>query len=584
MAITGRTLQLEQELRDELAKITDRHTRDLVRAWATAWDEVAPDLTAALDDMLKSGSAVTKTQMLRSARLRKSLAVIATQLETLVKDAGITVTGSLRELIDTAGQTQARMVASQLPPRTDLVDLDSWSRVDGRQIDAIVRRSTEQITAATRPLSTQAYAAVRRELIRGVAAGSNPRETAREMVRRAEGKFNGGLTRALTIARTETLDAHRAGAALGQAQHTDVLQGWEWLADLGPRTCPACWGMNGTFHTLDEPGPNGHQNCRCARLPVTKPWSDLGLQIDEPPPLFPDADAQFLAMAKADQVQVLGPKGYAAWKAGKFPRSSWAVRQKNPGWRDSFVPARPPKVAAPKPTSNPKESPRPSQPPHPLSQIPRINPQLIANMEKRDVDVAEWNRRATNPKYGTDPAFGVNCQRVVHAYELRSRGYDVTAKANPADGSDLAAVFLKWTNGAEKRMVDSGRYVVSQNTKNLVASQDRALAAQMVTDAEAYVRGVVESWPVGARGWVMFYRSGSAGHIFNIDRTAAGAVVREAQVPDAAGLRLSRYMGQVRSERPRNGRLNLRGPGVFVARVDDLDFTDGVLEAIEWTR
>lgn len=37
MAITGRTLQLEQELRDELAKITDRHTRDLVRAWATAW-------------------------------------------------------------------------------------------------------------------------------------------------------------------------------------------------------------------------------------------------------------------------------------------------------------------------------------------------------------------------------------------------------------------------------------------------------------------------------------------------------------------------------------------------------------------
>lgn len=348
MPVTRKTLGLEQQLRDELRQITDAQTRDLVKAWAAAWDEVAPDLMSTLVDMLLAGDRVTRTQMLRSARLRKALAIIAAQLTALAEYTGVRVTGDLQAIIDAAGGAQASVIDSQLPPNApQLAGMDSWSRVDARQIEAIVQRSTEQITSLARPLSDEAYAAVRRELIRGVAAGSNPRETARRMIRRAEQGFNGGLTRALTIARTETLDAHRAAAALGQAQHADVLAGWQWMAALTSRTCPACFSMHGSVHPLTEPGPLGHQQCRCARVPVTRSWADLGFEgIEEPASLTPDADAFFAGLLPAEQEAILGKSGYAAWQAGEFPMSSWAQRRSTTGWRDSYVPAKPPKVTS----------------------------------------------------------------------------------------------------------------------------------------------------------------------------------------------------------------------------------------------
>lgn len=337
MAVTRRTLQLQEQLRRELFKITDTQTRALVRAWADAWNEVEADLTATLLDMLTAGDQVTRAQLLRSTRLRKALAIIADHLEQLAKDAGVTITGDLRGVVDTAGGAQASVIDSQLPPRSNLLDgLDAWSTVDERQVAAIVQRSTEQITSLLDPLSDEAYDAVRRELIRGVASGSNPRQTAARMVRRAEKGFNGGLNRALNIARTETLDAHRQAAALGQAQHADVLSGWSWLAKLDTLTCPSCWSQHGTVHDLSEPGPFDHQSGRCGRLPTVKPWSDLGLDIEEPPSLIPDADALFDGLTSAEQLAILGPGRYEAWARGEFPLSDWSVRRTTPGWRDSF--------------------------------------------------------------------------------------------------------------------------------------------------------------------------------------------------------------------------------------------------------
>jgi SPP1 gp7 family putative phage head morphogenesis protein len=336
MAVTAKTLRLQTALRRELRKITDAHTRALVSAWADAWDEISPDLTKTLLDMLTAGDQVTTADLMRSTRLRQALRVIASHLGELSRQSQILITGDLRRVIDIAGAAQASVIDSQLPPRHDLVALEAWSRVDARQLEAIVTRSTHQITARHYPLSRQAYDAARRELIRGVAAGSNPKVTARRMVQRVEGRFNGGLNRALVIARTETLDAHRAGGALGMSQHADVLRGWEWLAALDERTCPSCWSQHGTIHPLDEPGPNDHPQGRCARNPLTRSWADLGFDIPEPPSVTPDAEQVFTSLSPDQQRQILGPARHAAYADGQFPMSDWSVRRENPGWRDSY--------------------------------------------------------------------------------------------------------------------------------------------------------------------------------------------------------------------------------------------------------
>lgn len=342
MAITRRTLRLEQQLERALDKVLDAQTRDLVRAWAIAWDEVVPDLRDTLAELLVADTEITRTQMRRAARLRKALTLITEQLEALAEEAGIRITGDVQAVVDAAGGAQASIIDSQLPPGADaLVDLNAWSRVDARQVAAIVERTTERITSRTRLLSDDAQDAVRRELIRGVVVGANPKATARRILARTEGAFNGGLTRAMTIARTETVDAHRRAGAIAHEQHDDVLLGWEWLAHLTPRTCRSCWAMHGRLFPLSDPGPLDHQQGRCSRCPKVKPWSDLGFDVDEPDDLTPDADADFAALTADQQREILGRDGYDAWVAGDFPREEWAKRREADGWRDSYVPAKP---------------------------------------------------------------------------------------------------------------------------------------------------------------------------------------------------------------------------------------------------
>src|SRR5690606_5823413 len=204
---------------------------------------------------------------------------------------------------------------------------------------AIINRTAERIHALSIPLTDEAIASMRANLVRGLAAGDNPRVTAARMLRETERTFNGGLTRTLRISRTETLDAMREASRLFDVANKDVLAGgWTWTASLSERTCSACWAMHGTDFPLAQPGPAGHQNCRCTRVPRVKTWEELGFTgIEEPPSLLPDAETTFGQLDQSAQLNILGPKRFEAWQAGDYPMADWAVRKDNPDWRPSWV-------------------------------------------------------------------------------------------------------------------------------------------------------------------------------------------------------------------------------------------------------
>jgi SPP1 gp7 family putative phage head morphogenesis protein len=337
VAITNETMRLQQQLRLEVNQITDAQVRDLVTAWATAWSEVSLDLELALHHLLAAadGQCITRAMVMRTERLTRSLLVVQNRLERLTGDAGIRITADLDEIVRRADTAQAGIVASQLPSGERAL-IDAWSSVDGRQLQAIVRRSTQQITSRMRPLSREATAAVGRELVRGVAAGSNPNEMAARMLQRVEGRFLGGLPRATAIARTETLDAHRQASRESRITNRDVLAGWSWHCELSTRSCPACISMDGTVFPVDAAGPDDHVNGRCSAVPITRSWADLGISdMVEPPSALVPAVDRFAAMPEADQRSILGPARYEAWRAGDYPPSAWAQRRVNDGWRDS---------------------------------------------------------------------------------------------------------------------------------------------------------------------------------------------------------------------------------------------------------
>jgi hypothetical protein len=343
--LTTDALQQQAELDAAVDRIVDQQTRDLVRAWATAWDEVAGDLRDTVIAIAADTAAdepVPRARFARSARLQLILAYIGQQLTTLAADAGVRIIQDVQQVVaDTAG-AQSALIDAMLP---DVLPAAVRPQpIETSALDLIVKRTTEQITSQVKPLQPAAYDGVRRELIRGVAAGIGPRDVAAQMVGRGEGQFNGGLTRALTISRTEMLDAHRGAAQYAQDRHASVLVGWTWLTHLTPTTCRSCIAQNGTIHDLSEPGPLDHQQGRCSRMPTTKSWADLGVDVEEPAGVeLPDAETFFASLTVAEQQKILGLDGYRAWKAGRWPMSAWSTVRSTSGWRDSHAPAKPPR-------------------------------------------------------------------------------------------------------------------------------------------------------------------------------------------------------------------------------------------------
>lgn len=346
MAITATTLRLTKRLRTELLAITNQQDRDLTKAWVEAWDAVATDLEAAVNELTANaqGGMFSRSTLLRSRRLQYALEHIAQALVRLAEAAGLRITDDLPAVVRASGEAQAAIIGSQLP-KAERDGLAGWTSVNSNAIDAIVTRSTERITSSLWPLSAEADAVIRRELVLAISTGTNPKAVATRIMNGAEGGFNGGLSRALTVSRTELLDANRAAAALSHEANADVLRGWVWLTQLSPRTCPACLGMSGTEHPLSEPGPQGHQQCRCARGPLTKSWADLGLDIDEPASVMPDAGEWFDGLTDQEQRSILGAGRYVAWKRGGYPMSKWATKVPNPAWRPSYQTSKLPNVS-----------------------------------------------------------------------------------------------------------------------------------------------------------------------------------------------------------------------------------------------
>ena len=335
MTVTPETLRLLADLRRDVDRVTDQRVDAALAAYVAAWEGIEPGLAAALTAAL-AGSAtgrITRAMLTRDRALAAALDDALTELSRVRVETVRGITSDIGPAVTGAAAGQARVLGSQLPPGHR-----APTTAAQQVLDEIVRRATQRIHKASWPIPAMQVARMKAELIRGVAAGSNPRETAARIMARTAREFVGGWSRAETIARTETLDAYRRAQEATDRANPDVVAGWVWMCALSPRSCPACIGRHGTRHPIDEPGPEGHQRCRCARVTITRSWADLGYRgVTEPDDVFPDGDAWFDQLGAETQRHILGPARYAAWVEGRYPREQWATKQTNPGWRPSWV-------------------------------------------------------------------------------------------------------------------------------------------------------------------------------------------------------------------------------------------------------
>lgn len=340
MAITKRTLELERQLKITVNTIIDSSTQEMVGSWVRAWDEHKREWQDAVNDLMASGEWPSRREILRASRATRALNHSTEVMSDLVERATGTASARVRDVLDSLPELQGRIIASQMPKLMgDEQELFSqFARFDRRAVNAIVRRTQDRITSSMWPITAESRDALYRTLVRGVSVGENPNQAARLMMRRLEGDFNGGLSRAMNITRTEMIDAHREGARVIQNENSDVLDGWVWSAELSPSTCSSCWAMHGTIFQLKEEGPLDHQSGRCARVPVTKSWQELGFDIEEPESVLPDARTAFNELSVEDQLRVLGPERMQGLSTGAIKWEDLPQKKSSREWRDSFHP------------------------------------------------------------------------------------------------------------------------------------------------------------------------------------------------------------------------------------------------------
>lgn len=335
MAITAITLRLQSELRTVTDRYVDAVTRALVARWSQAWHEISVEWELVVGEIVTArtaGEPLHPAQIAQLARTQRALVVTADKLTELVGEFETILDEPLREIVQRTADMTTQVVASQLP---DLPAFKSFTRVDAAAMQQIIDRTMTSIVSSAQPLAPDALDAVKASLIRAVPAGWSPEKAAREMLKRTRSSFNGGLGRAMRIARTEMLDAHRA-ANHQQMRDNPAVTTWIWWAQLDATTCPSCIAQHGTEHPLDEDGPHDHPNGRCTALPKTQSWADLGFPgLDEPEDIRPTAE-NWIRDNPEDAIRALGPDRYQLLMDGRISLSDLSTLHQNDGWRDSY--------------------------------------------------------------------------------------------------------------------------------------------------------------------------------------------------------------------------------------------------------
>lgn len=239
----------------------------LQAALTAAYAGIRADLVARLDALLaRDGSPFQQSRLPGliqqvDARLAAFARIATTLISDAQRDAAMLAGDHAHALIDTGVGAPAGVTVT-------------WKRLPSEAIEQLVGRAYDgsPLSSLLGTLAPEVAATVRQALLSGLAAGDGPRQIARTFA----GTLEGGYKRAELIARTEVLGAYRSAAIANYQANSDVVNEWEWSADEA--ACDECAAKDGQTFPLTTPFDT-HPNCRCAPIPVTKSWADLGIAM-----------------------------------------------------------------------------------------------------------------------------------------------------------------------------------------------------------------------------------------------------------------------------------------------------------------
>lgn len=352
---------------------------------------------------------------------------------------------------------------------------------------------------------------ITQEISRGIASSLPYRDIARNIASASGAPLN----RAKVIARTEGHRIQQTGAANAQAaakaKGADVLKQWDATLDARTRESHAL--VDGELRALEEPFSNGLMfpgdpdggasevvNCRCVANTRAR-WA-----LDEAELQTLKERAEYFGLDKTESFEEFEKKYIVASQETQTIQNhgiTGLITAKAPGKKNIYG----------------------------FNQI--------SGNRTLDDDIVLNGKPTCNPNYGKDPAYSINCQRCVQAFEFRRRGFDVIAKPKPKTNNTIL-----W-----------GSECFTDNNGNPVKYMFRQSAAQ--------VKKEISNAPDGARYgvYVVWKGRNNGAHVFVAEKQ--NGVVRYLD-PQVGNTDASGYFA--------NGK-----PGQFgLFRMDDKELTKDV--------
>lgn len=325
---TSERERLARQFRRNLLERDAETRRQVVEAYRTTWDGIRGLLDAFLDRLARaqaSGMPVRVSWLYEQRRLQELLTLIDQQILSFSGAAAAIISTAQRLAMNLGGEQALALIrAGGVSGAFGIFNPAALLEMIGQLQDGtpIARRIAES--------GEMVKAHIKKQLLTGVAAGTNPKEIARRIAKPLNPKEGYGvLSSAVRLARTEVLRAHREASRETYAANGDVVKGWVWLSSRSARTCAACLAMDG--RVFDTATPMGtHPNCRCVCLPylvIDPPVSDTGQAWLEGQSL--ETQARILGRVKPDY------EAAQAFRRGEVSLADFVEERHTGLWRTS---------------------------------------------------------------------------------------------------------------------------------------------------------------------------------------------------------------------------------------------------------
>lgn len=309
-------LEISEQFRADLIAREIAAERELAIAYRQVRRELEDYLDRLTEEIARAerfGLEPTPDQLFNQARTFTMLEQIEDEVERIARGLEPTIERMKSEAVELGDELAVRLLGAEGVPVRMRLPNDALREAVSR-----LRRGSP-VDDLLAQLGPDAAAQVRSKLLAGVTAGWGPGTVALEI----SNALGANLARAMTIARTEMIQAYRNAALLNYRRFPNLIQGWIWTAAVAssPGPCPVCLALHGRVFPLGRPF-GSHPRCRCGPAPLTR-----GSRVP-----FPAGDEWLAEQPAAIQQEILGPMGYLAYIDGAVELSDFAELVDDPVW------------------------------------------------------------------------------------------------------------------------------------------------------------------------------------------------------------------------------------------------------------